>query len=93
MRKRYVWVSGVGFVPAAGRAAAKGPEIMPDIEAFRSPVDGSMITSRRELRRHNARNGVRNVDPSEDPRRVPRRPPRAVTKGIARELYRAMRPQ
>jgi len=32
--------------------------IMQDIGAFKSPVDGSYITSRSHLREHNTRNGV-----------------------------------
>ena len=35
--------------------------IMPDIESFVSPVDGSVITSRSRLREHNARNDVVNI--------------------------------
>lgn len=35
--------------------------IMPDIEPFVSPVDGSVITGRRALREHNKRHGVTNV--------------------------------
>lgn len=30
---------------------------------FKSPVDGSIITSQRKLHEHNARNGVRQVSP------------------------------
>lgn len=33
----------------------------PSFEAFRSPVDGSIITNRRELAEHNRRNDVVNV--------------------------------
>ncbi|QQM14871.1 hypothetical protein [Stenotrophomonas phage BUCT555] len=33
----------------------------PSFEAFKSPVDGSIITSRRELAEHNRRNDVVNV--------------------------------
>ena len=41
-----------------------GPTLITDIppeQAFVSPVDGSLITSRTELREHNARNGVTDV--------------------------------
>lgn len=34
------------------------PRILPDIEEFRSPVDGSVISSRSKLREHNKRNNV-----------------------------------
>ncbi len=40
----------------------KGPMVINDIsEAFVSPVDGSVISSRRELREHNRRNQVADV--------------------------------
>ena len=50
----------------ADRRGVRGvaPMLMSDIppdQAFRSPVDGSVITSRRELAEHNARNGVVDV--------------------------------
>lgn len=35
--------------------------IIKDIEPFKSPVDGTMITSRSDLREHNIRNNVRQV--------------------------------
>ena len=35
--------------------------IMPDIEQFVSPVDGSIITGRAMLRRHNKAHGVTNM--------------------------------
>jgi len=34
---------------------------MPDIEAFRSPIDGTVITGRKALREHNKRHNVTNV--------------------------------
>jgi len=34
---------------------------MPDIEPFKSPVDGSIVTGRRSLREHNKRNDVTNA--------------------------------
>jgi hypothetical protein len=36
-------------------------EIMVDIEPFVSPVDGSFISSRSQLREHNKRHGVTNI--------------------------------
>jgi len=36
-------------------------QIMPDIEPFVSPVDGSVVSSRSALRRHNKRNNVVNT--------------------------------
>ena len=35
---------------------------MGDIESFVSPVDGSVISDRRQLREHNKRNNVVNAD-------------------------------
>lgn len=35
--------------------------IMPDIEPFVSPIDGSVITGRRALEEHNKRHNVTNV--------------------------------
>lgn len=37
---------------------SKGPLICGDIESFVSPVDGSTITTRSQLREHNKRHGV-----------------------------------
>jgi hypothetical protein len=34
---------------------------MPDIEPFKSPVDGSIVTGRAALREHNLRNNVTNT--------------------------------
>jgi hypothetical protein len=49
-----------GSVPAGGAAA--GPFIMPDISEaggeFVSPIDGTLISSRSQLRAHNQRHGV-----------------------------------
>jgi hypothetical protein len=35
-----------------------GVHILPDIEAFKSPVDGTVVSSRSKLREHNRRNNV-----------------------------------
>lgn len=34
---------------------------MPDIEPFKSPVDGTIVSGRKALREHNLRNGVTNA--------------------------------
>jgi hypothetical protein len=34
---------------------------MPDIEPFKSPVDGTIVSGRRSLREHNLRNNVTNA--------------------------------
>lgn len=39
--------------------AAAGPFVMPDIKEFVSPIDGSVISSRSTLRRHEVSYGVR----------------------------------
>ena len=52
------------LVPAAevdwprDRTRRTGYQIMPDIEEFVSPVDGSVVSSRSSLRAHNERNDV-----------------------------------
>jgi hypothetical protein len=51
-------------VPKACGAAAPAPRafhVMGDIRAFRSPIDGSVIASRSQLREHERRHGVRQV--------------------------------
>jgi hypothetical protein len=42
----------------SSRAKASSADIHGDIESFRSPVDGSIISDRKQLREHNKRNGV-----------------------------------
>lgn len=44
-----------------GGQQRNAPEIMPDIEAFKSPIDGSVISSRSALRQHNKRHEVTNI--------------------------------
>lgn len=39
--------------------AAAGPYVIPDIKEFVSPIDGSVISSRSTLRRHETSYGVR----------------------------------
>lgn len=34
---------------------------MPDVEPFKSPVDGTVVTGRKSLREHNLRNNVTNA--------------------------------
>jgi hypothetical protein len=55
------------FIPvdeSARRAAAasSGVAVHGDIEPFVSPVDGSVISDRKQLREHNKRNNVVNAD-------------------------------
>jgi hypothetical protein len=42
----------------SSRAKASSADIHGDIEPFRSPVDGSVISDRKQLREHNKRNNV-----------------------------------
>ncbi len=59
MRKRWIYVDGVA-IPADEytREPQHGVTVVPDIQPFRSPVDGTLITGRAALREHNVRNNV-----------------------------------
>ena len=52
------------FIPIDDAAIARdgGYAVHGDIEPFVSPVDGSVISDRKQLREHNKRNGVVNTD-------------------------------
>lgn len=52
------------FIPIddAARTQAASANIHGDIEPFRSPVDGSIISDRKQLREHNKRNNVVSTD-------------------------------
>lgn len=43
------------------RSSSVAPAIHGDIESFRSIVDGTVISDRKQLREHNKRNGVVNT--------------------------------
>lgn len=62
MRRRYRWnpetLRQEEITPENGGG---GLTIMPDIEPFVSPVDGSVITGRKALREHNRRHNVTNA--------------------------------
>ena len=64
-RQKYDKATGKSeFVPiddAARRQADMGHAVHGDIEAFVSPVDGSVISDRKGLREHNKRNNVVNA--------------------------------
>lgn len=64
MRKRYIQDPvTLKLVPAElYRRQHSAHYVQEEIKPFWSPVDGSMITSRKELREHNARNGVVNAE-------------------------------
>ena len=62
VRRSYVYIDGVAYEKGVDyiptRAEAQSHTFIPDIEPFRSPVDGSIISGRASLREHNLRNGV-----------------------------------
>ena len=63
MKKTYVFDRESGkVVPKEEKARQHFHEVMGDLkEDFRSPVDGTMITSRSQWREHNRRNDVIDV--------------------------------
>lgn len=70
---KYRWTDK-GFVDAGGnrmpiphRESICAPMIQSDIEPYRSPMDGSWITSRNEARNDHAKHGTRVLEPSESP--------------------------
>ena len=66
-----------------------GLQLMPDLaESFVSPVDGSVISSRSNLREHNIRNGVSDVgnDPAFKHPKRPSSPHQSAAPVIARLL-------
>ena len=71
MRKRWIVIDGHLVPEAVARSGAPHPKrpgltVMPDIaEPFISPVDGSTLSSRADVREHNIRNNV--VDVGNDP--------------------------
>ena len=52
---------GVDEIPDMDDGRPRGAAIIGDITPFVSSVDGSIISSRRDLRNHNARNNVVNT--------------------------------
>ena len=68
MRQRWIQIKGKLVPEAEARANPKRPglTVMPDIkEPVISPIDGSTLSSRSDVREHNIRNGV--VDVGNDP--------------------------
>lgn len=57
------------------RAASREFQVMPDIAEFRSPVDGSVISSRSHLRHHNRAHGVAQIGNDRLERRFTPAPP------------------
>jgi hypothetical protein len=66
MRWRQVYNEEKGkyeLVPVdAAAQRADGHSIHGDIETFRSPIDGTIISDRKQLREHNERHGVVQAD-------------------------------
>jgi len=44
-----------------GGDSVNAPSVLREISAFKSPIDGKMVTTRRELAAHNKRHGVTNT--------------------------------
>ena len=60
---RWVWDSRISkLVPRdeyyRNKEQSTPPVLTPGLEPFTSPIDGSVITDRAQLRRHNAKHGV-----------------------------------
>lgn len=56
----YVWHPERGVIPKQEAPPSSGAfHFMPDIAEFRSPLDGSLVSSRSTLRAHEQRHGVR----------------------------------
>lgn len=58
MRRRYVQDAKTGKLREVRMERPQTHEIQGEIKPFRSQLDGSMITSRKELREHNRRHNV-----------------------------------
>ena len=83
---------GGKLVPKEGSRRI-GLQLMPDIaESFRSPVDGSVISSRSTLREHNRRNGCADVG-NDAAYQHPKRPssPHMSAKPVIARLLRGER--
>ena len=65
MRKSYVQIEGVlhekGTVLQGDGRSVAGPAVLPDIAPYRSQIDGSLITNRRQHREHLRRHGCLEV--------------------------------
>jgi hypothetical protein len=71
MKRTYVYVDGE-FVERKKDSKGRYHYVMPDIVPYKSMIDGRMVTSRSEHRRHLKANGceeVGNEDPSKHVRR------------------------
>jgi len=58
MRKRYIQDPKTGKLHEVGRQQFQIHHIQGEIEPFKSPIDGSLINSRKQLEAHNRRHNV-----------------------------------
>ncbi len=58
---KYIWHEGRWVPREEFRRPASRIHVIPDVQAFRSPVDGSVISSRSALREHERRHDVRQI--------------------------------
>lgn len=94
MRRRYVQINGelieVGsdYVPEP-----RGPLVMPDIQPYRSMIDGRVINSRSSHREHLKAHGCVEVgnDSSLYKQPKPIEPPAGLKETIARQVYEKLR--
>lgn len=97
MRRRFVQMDGeLREVPLDYRAVpvSEGLQIMPDIQPYRSMIDGSMINSRSRHREHLRDHGcveVGNDSSIMNARPQPLKSPPGLKETIAREVYRKLR--
>ena len=98
-RSRYVWRDGklveidLDQAREVRRAMRASAQVLGDIpDAFTSPVDGSVISSRAALREHNKRNGVVDIGDENAPPRQDHTPlpPFADDWRDAREFLNSM---
>lgn len=94
MRKRYVQVDGVLYEKGTEPRREHGPMIMPDIQPYRSMIDGTLITSRSHHRQHLKMHGCVEVGNDSSLQRTtpaPITPPKGLKEQIARQVYQKLR--
>lgn len=75
MKRTYVYVDG-DFVERKKDSKGRYHYVMPDIVPYKSMIDGRMVTSRSEHRRHLKANGCEEVGNDDPSRHVRREKPR-----------------
>ena len=94
MRKRYIQINGELIEAEKVSRDPAAPMIMPDIQPYRSMIDGSMITSRSEHRMHLKQHGCVEVgnDSSLQKTSKPQlQSPPGLKEEIARQVYSKLR--